>query len=136
VHESVESCERAWRQCKTEIQGSTQIVLVGKIFVAILQFYGLGIEAVQEPVGVRLDAPVLLAVWKQREQSMAWLAGDFPLSHHLISMSAPPSVGHATEGGAVAIPSSDAASQDALNGAAVELRAHAKPFQLPERKRP
>ncbi|XP_070994384.1 aryl-hydrocarbon-interacting protein-like 1 [Oncorhynchus clarkii lewisi] len=43
-------------------------------------------------------------------------------------------VQHVIEGGAVAIPSSDAASQDALNGAAVELfedlRAHAKPFHL------
>jgi hypothetical protein len=36
---------------------------------------------------------------------------------------------------AVAIPSSDAASQDALNGAAIELfdlTAHAKSFQPPE----
>jgi hypothetical protein len=33
----------------------------------------MGIEAVQEPVGVRLDAP--LAVWKQKEQSMTWVVG-------------------------------------------------------------
>jgi hypothetical protein len=32
------------------------------------------IEAVQEPVGVRLDTPVPLAVRKQREHSMAWVA--------------------------------------------------------------
>ena len=39
-------------------------------------------------------------------------------------------------GRAVAIPGSDASSQDALNGAAVEpfedLRTHAKSFQFPE----
>ena len=43
------------------------------------------------------------------------------------------------EGGAVAIPGSDAVSQDALNASAVEpfedVRAHAKPFQLPEGRR-
>jgi hypothetical protein len=41
----------------------------------------MGIEAVQVPVGVRLDVPVPLAVQKQSEQSMAWVAGffhDFP----------------------------------------------------------
>ena len=32
-------------------------------------------EAVQELVGVRLDAPVPLAVQKQREQSMTWVVG-------------------------------------------------------------
>ena len=40
----------------------------------------MGIESVQEPVGVRL-APVPLAMWKQREQFIAWVAGvfnDFP----------------------------------------------------------
>ena len=35
------------------------------------------IEAVQEPVGVRLDALEPLAVRKQREQSMAWVVGVF-----------------------------------------------------------
>jgi hypothetical protein len=50
----------------------------------------LGIEAVQEPVGVRLDALVQLVERKQREQSMAWMAGVFLtifqafLSHCLI----------------------------------------------------
>jgi hypothetical protein len=41
----------------------------------------LGIEAVQEPVGVRLDAPVPVAMRKQKEQSMALVVGvfnDFP----------------------------------------------------------
>ena len=33
----------------------------------------MGIETVQKRVGIRLDAPVLLVVRKQREQSMAWL---------------------------------------------------------------
>jgi hypothetical protein len=37
----------------------------------------LGIEAIQEPVGVRLDAPVPLSVQMHREQSMAWVAGVF-----------------------------------------------------------
>ena len=47
-----------------------QIVYV-VILLVIQQSYGLGIEAVQELVGVRLDAPVPLAVRKQREQSKA-----------------------------------------------------------------
>ena len=50
--------------------------------------------------------------------------------------STPPSVASRNQGWCVAIPSSDAASQDAPNGAAVEpfedLRAHSKTFQLPE----
>jgi hypothetical protein len=37
----------------------------------------LGIEAVQEPVGVRLDTPVPLAMRQQREYSMAWVVGIF-----------------------------------------------------------
>ena len=43
----------------------------------LLAIYGLGIEAVQEPVGVRLDAPVSLAMQKQRKQSMVWVVGVF-----------------------------------------------------------
>ena len=35
------------------------------------------IEAVQEPVGVRLDAPVAVVVRKQREKSVTWVAGGF-----------------------------------------------------------
>ena len=35
----------------------------------------MGIEAVPEPDGVRLDVPVPFALRKQREQSMAWVAG-------------------------------------------------------------
>ena len=50
------------------MQVSPQIVRVA-ILLAIYQSYSLGIEAIQEPVGVRL-APVPLAVRKQREQSM------------------------------------------------------------------
>ena len=41
------------------------------IFLAIYQSYGLEIEAVQEPVGVRPVALVPHAVQKLREQSMA-----------------------------------------------------------------
>ena len=37
----------------------------------------MGIEAVQEPDGVRLDALVPPAMGKQREQSMAWVVGVF-----------------------------------------------------------
>jgi hypothetical protein len=37
----------------------------------------LGIYSVQEPVGVRLDAAVPLAMRKHREQSMAWLVRVF-----------------------------------------------------------
>ena len=37
--------------------------------------YGLGVEAVKEPFGSTLGAPVPLAVWKQREQSMTGVAG-------------------------------------------------------------
>jgi hypothetical protein len=37
----------------------------------------MGIEAVQEPVGVRLDAWAQLAMRKQREPSMAWVVGVF-----------------------------------------------------------
>jgi hypothetical protein len=44
----------------------TQIVRVA-ILLTIYKSYCLGIEAVQEPVGPRLDAPVPLAVRKQRE---------------------------------------------------------------------
>ena len=35
----------------------------------------MGVEAVQGPVGSRLGALVLLARQKQREQSVAWVAG-------------------------------------------------------------
>jgi hypothetical protein len=35
------------------------------------------IEAVQEPVGVSLDVPVLLSMRKQREQSMACVVGVY-----------------------------------------------------------
>jgi hypothetical protein len=45
--------------------------------LANYQFYGLGIETVQELVGARLVAPVPLTVRKQREQSMAWVGGVF-----------------------------------------------------------
>lgn len=51
------------------------------ILLAIYQSYCLGIEAVQETVGARLDEPVPLVVRKQREQSMTWAVGvfkDFP----------------------------------------------------------
>lgn len=41
------------------------------------QSNGLGMEAVHESVGVRFDAPVRLAVWKQREQSMALVVVPF-----------------------------------------------------------
>jgi hypothetical protein len=44
----------------------TQIVSVA-ILLAIYQAYYLGIEAVQEPFVARLDAPVPLAMQKQRE---------------------------------------------------------------------
>ena len=37
----------------------------------------MGIEAVQEPVGARSGTPLPLAVRKQREQSMACVAGVF-----------------------------------------------------------
>ena len=37
----------------------------------------MGIEAVKEPVGVRLDGAVPLAMRKQREQSMALVVGVF-----------------------------------------------------------
>ena len=57
---------------KIKIQGSPQIVRVA-ILLDIWQSDGFGIEAVQKPVGVRLDSPVPLAVRKQREQSMAWV---------------------------------------------------------------
>ena len=43
-----------------------QVVRVA-ILLALYQCYCLGIEAVQEPVGARLDAPVPLALRKQRE---------------------------------------------------------------------
>ena len=39
-------------------------IVCGAILLAIYQSSGFGIEAVQEPVGVRLDAPVLLSVRK------------------------------------------------------------------------
>jgi hypothetical protein len=60
-------CRVLW-VCKNtnKIQGSTQIVCV-----PILAF---GIEAVQEPVGVRVGAPVPLALLKQREKSITWVA--------------------------------------------------------------
>ena len=45
---------------------STQIVCVA-ILLAIYQLYCFGIEAVKEPVGARLDAPLPLAVQKQEE---------------------------------------------------------------------
>ena len=45
------------------------------VCVAIYQSYCLGIEAVQESVGARVDAQELPAVQKQREQSMAWVVG-------------------------------------------------------------
>jgi hypothetical protein len=61
------------------MQRSPQIVLVA-ILLAIKQYYGLGIEAVQEPVGVRLDALVPLVV--QRERSMAWVVGVFNTHTH------------------------------------------------------
>jgi hypothetical protein len=57
----------------------TQIVCVA-ILLAIYQLYCLGIQAVQEPVGVRLDTPVPLDMRQQRK-SMAWVVGvfdDFP----------------------------------------------------------
>ena len=44
----------------------TQIVYEASL-LAIYQSYCLGIEAVQEPVGVRLDAPVPLAVRQQKK---------------------------------------------------------------------
>ena len=37
----------------------------------------MGIEAFQEPVGVRLDVLVQLVMRKQREQFMAWVVGVF-----------------------------------------------------------
>ena len=75
----------------------------------------MGIEAVQEPVGVRLNSPAPPAVRWQREQSMAWV--DFP-GHADIELGPSyiqgsphnPLQRRALEG------SSEAASQDALNG--------------------
>ena len=43
-----------------------QVVCVANL-LAIYQSYCLVIEAVQEPVGVRLDAPVPLAMQQQRK---------------------------------------------------------------------
>ena len=45
--------------------------------VAIYQSYGLGIEAVQEPVGVRLVSLGLLVMQKHWEQSMTGVAKVF-----------------------------------------------------------
>jgi hypothetical protein len=93
------------------------------ISLAISPSYGMGIEAVPEAVGVRLD--VLLAVRKQREQSMAWVVGvfnDFPglplTPPHLevldgrelgpsdvLGCPHHPLLCHVIEGGAIAIPS-------------------------------
>ena len=58
----------------------TQAVRVANL-LAIYQSYCLGIEAVQERVGVRLDAPVPLAMRRQRKLSTARVVGvfdDFP----------------------------------------------------------
>ena len=45
--------------------------------MAIYQSYGLRVEALSEPVGLRADAPESCAGRGQREQSMAWVAGVF-----------------------------------------------------------
>jgi hypothetical protein len=44
----------------------------------------LGVEAVQEPFGPRLGAPVPLAVRQQRKQSITWVTG---VSDNLFSLS-------------------------------------------------
>ena len=98
----------------------------------------MGEEAVHGAVGSRLGALILLAVQLQREHSMAGVAGVFD---NFLGSSSDTTWcrGPGWQGGmywagittlcsaftvgglAVAIPSGDAASQDALSGAAVEL---------------
>ena len=39
------------------------------ILLIVQQSHGLGVEAVEEPFGPRLGAPVPLTVWEQRKQS-------------------------------------------------------------------
>ena len=52
---------------KTDSQGS--------YLLTIKHYYGLGVEAVQGPVGSRLASLVPLDVWQQREETMNWVAG-------------------------------------------------------------
>ena len=47
------------------------------IWLIVQQSYGLGVEAVKEPFGPILAAPVPLSVRKQREQSTTWVTGFF-----------------------------------------------------------
>jgi hypothetical protein len=61
----------------------------------------LGKEAVKEPFGPRLGAPVWLVVGEQRKQSMTWVTGVFekmlglpltPLSIYVLGRNTLPSV--------------------------------------------
>ena len=111
----------------------------------------MGAEAVQGPVVSRLGASATLAVRQQREQSLIWVCGDFDyflglrLTHPDIEVLDGTDLGpcdvpfcplHPLVRFVFPIPSSDAASQDALDGAAVDLfedpRAHDKTFRPPE----
>ena len=117
--------------CKRE---SMQIA----ICLTIQQPYGLGVEAVQGPVGSRLGASVPLAERQQREQSLTCMAGLFqglPLTlpgkevldgRELVPGDVLDRVHYplqrlAVGCQAVAIRSGNASSQDALSGAGVEL---------------
>ena len=115
-----------------------------------------GVEAVKKPLETRLGAPVPIVMRQQREQSMTRVAGVFdnyqglPLTppgievldgrklcpSNVLSRTHYPLQCLAVGGRAVAIPGSDATSQDALDGAAVkpfeDPRTHAKSFQSPE----
>ena len=102
--------------------------------------YVLGVEAVKEPFGPRLGAPVSLAVRLQRKQSMTWVTGvsdnfmGFPLTPPIIQVLDGRTLGPSDVLGrmhyplqrltvrcrAVAIPDCDATGQDTLDGAAVE----------------
>jgi hypothetical protein len=64
VHVRVGPCECAEFEIKGQYRYKVNSVRVA-ILLAIYQLYCLGIEAVQEPVGVRLVAPVTLAVQQQ-----------------------------------------------------------------------
>jgi hypothetical protein len=61
-------------------EGEVNVNCPVAIVLIVQQSYGMGVEAVEEPLGPRLGAPLPLAMRQQRKQSIAWVAEFYGLS--------------------------------------------------------